>query len=484
MRYSMLAIALLALLTLACGGGGSAKPAPTSTSARATVRPTATPGPAAREVDVRDLLLRPEDVPPGLGQLSEPSLQTAEEFRRQALSPDQLQAVGTVMADDVAAWGVLGAATQSGSSSDQYPASGAQLITVGVVLCDGETGATTLLPVNTRGQDRAAVEEYEAFPGRDVLQYEELSEPSFGDESRLVRYVSGSKDDPVELETYYLVFRRNRVVAGLQVRAPEGNVTLEQPSALAKALDKRIQSTQRSFVRGFLANRNVKLDLERSRRLLTLMVLDESHRQRYIELSPLGKRKVEEACDDELFRLPTGASAIAQRPGKRGSIIDSIRGAARTVNRRLQFTGANHLAFPYWQSRVLLGKSKVELMFHREFIATTENFPEMASWNLRAFKEMNPDLVYVEDVIRELRLELAQMDEQLFRQMWARTKPQHGVGTRHRHTICRRLGNGRTIPLELAAVQIPGSEEWLVEVFPASYAVLFRDGGLEAASWL
>ncbi len=89
--------------------------------------------------------------------------------------------------------------------------------------------------------DQSRVEELAAFPGLDVLEYEELAEPSFGDQYRMVQYVSQDPDEQVRLENYWLFFRRDRVTAFVQIRAPEGNLTLIQVTELAANLDSRIQ---------------------------------------------------------------------------------------------------------------------------------------------------------------------------------------------------------------------------------------------------
>lgn len=223
------AFAAVALLALACDGGGEAQP-------------TATAEPATGEVDVRDLLLLPEDVPPELGQLSSPIVQMAQEITEGILNPEeQLEAIGTVTLEEAMAWGVVSSATQFHNSRGQYPTEGAQHIVVSVTLTDAVAGATALFPFTTRILKREAVAEYEAYPGRSVVEYEELAEPTIGEESRMVHFISVDLDEPVRLEHYQLVFRRDRVVSLIQVRSPEGNVTLEQVTDLADKLDGRIQ---------------------------------------------------------------------------------------------------------------------------------------------------------------------------------------------------------------------------------------------------
>lgn len=238
MRYVFLLIPLIALLTLACEDGEKAGPSPTGAATRL-------PSPAAGEVDIRDLLLRAGDVPPGLaepGQLPEPLVQTAQEFTEGVLTgEDRLEAQPTVTEEQVAAWGVVASATQAYSGPEPYPARGARLMVTTVVLHDRVNGAAAFLPLAQTALDREVIEEYLAQPGFDILEYRELAEPMLGEGSKMVYYVSVSPDDQVRLEYYDLVFRRDRVVAHVQVSAPEGNVTLEQVIALASALDGRIE---------------------------------------------------------------------------------------------------------------------------------------------------------------------------------------------------------------------------------------------------
>ncbi|MBI1886728.1 MAG: hypothetical protein HYS09_10530 [Chloroflexi bacterium] len=237
MRYVIPLVALLALLA-ACGGGAGppqGTPTPSRAAAPGSPIPTASASPGAPgEVDVRDLALRPQDVPGELGQLGRPQVFTAEEF-----FADQLTS-GEITEADIADWGVLSAALQVYNSPPQpYPAEGAQLMAASVVLHGTADGAEAFLAVAREDLDRSRVEELEAFPGRELLEYQDLAVDQLpGDEARFIRYVS---DGAARLEAYEVIFRRDRVSAHVQVRAPEGNVSLEQVVGIAQALDSRIQ---------------------------------------------------------------------------------------------------------------------------------------------------------------------------------------------------------------------------------------------------
>lgn len=230
MRHVIVLSSLIALLALACGGGKPEAPsAPTATSASATERPS-TP---AAQLDARDLLLKAEDVPAGLAQLGDPQPQSAEELF--ADQPDLTQ-------DKIAGWGVSGGATQVYNATQPYPDQGARFLLVRVILTDATDGAALLYGYTNDSLNRNNAEQYEAQPGRALLEYADVSASPTGDASRMVRYISKDPDETVRLETYQLVFRRGGVVALLWIAAPEGNVTQDQVAGLARKLDQRIQA--------------------------------------------------------------------------------------------------------------------------------------------------------------------------------------------------------------------------------------------------
>lgn len=242
MRYIIVLISFIALVAFACGGDGDEQQ-PTATSPSPPAA-TGQPSPPAGELDMRDLMLRPEDVPLELGQLQELPLGTAQEVLEEAFGlADRLDA-GEITEQEVAAWQLQSAAMQVYNSAKQYPAQGAQFMLSTVVLHGDIEAAAIFLAFAEGDLDRSAVEEYEAFPGREVIQYEELDEPTFGDESRVIHFTSDADTEP-RLENYQLVFRHDRAVALLWVRAPEGNVTLEQVEAIASKLEGRIREALR-----------------------------------------------------------------------------------------------------------------------------------------------------------------------------------------------------------------------------------------------
>ena len=192
MRYAILFVPLIALLALACADGGG--------------EPSATA--PAGEVGGIDLVLRPEDMP----------LEIAP--NRDEVGVEDLSMV------------------YNGPSP--YPEQGARFALASIVPRPDAGAAHDSLLLAEGDLDRSAVEQSEAQPGFDVLEYQEPDE-SIGEESRIVVYISIAPDDQVRLENYRLVFRRGRAVALIEVTAPEGNVTLEQVIDLAETLDGRIQ---------------------------------------------------------------------------------------------------------------------------------------------------------------------------------------------------------------------------------------------------
>ncbi len=221
-------MAVIMLFAIACGGVGESGAGPTAGL-------TDQPPPGAEDVNIRDLVLRPEDVPPELGTLGEPMILTAEEMFAEGLE------AGEVTQQDIAASDLVGGAFQVYNGPARYPDQGVSFMVISVQVLGSVDGAGTFYAAAESGQNQRQVEEYEAFPGRDVFEYEELGELSIGDQSEMIRYVSQDPDDQVRLEHYWLVFRRDRVTASFQVRAPEGNVTLDQVTELAEKLDGRIQ---------------------------------------------------------------------------------------------------------------------------------------------------------------------------------------------------------------------------------------------------
>ncbi len=218
MRYTIVLISLIALLVIACGGAGGKQP--TST---VDLRDTQAPS-EAQAVDIGDLLLRPEDVPPGLGQLSEPVVGGEEPSAEQR-----------------ATFGIVNAAFQAYVGPGPYPERAARFMQASVALARADDGAKALFAATKADLDRQSIEGYEAQPGFDVLEYHEVSDLAPGDESRTVRYISENPGDAVRLETYWFVFRRQRAVAALQIKAREGIVGLEQVRTIAANFDRRIQ---------------------------------------------------------------------------------------------------------------------------------------------------------------------------------------------------------------------------------------------------
>ncbi|MBI1886731.1 MAG: hypothetical protein HYS09_10545 [Chloroflexi bacterium] len=239
MRFAILVLLPTAVLAACRGGGGEpgATLSPSPAAAPASPTPTAAASPGAPgEVDVRDLLLRADEVPTALARLGEPFVATGDEFAEDYLGPD---AEGDVTQKQVKAWEVIGVAafyaappTGSGTAAD--------LFAMQVTLSETEGGAAAFLSYNTNAIE-GAIETEETDQGRDVLTLMEVSEPVVGQDSATFYYVSEDRDNGIRFEGYVVFFRRDRAVALIQVQAPEGNVTLEQVTGLAEKLDGRIQ---------------------------------------------------------------------------------------------------------------------------------------------------------------------------------------------------------------------------------------------------
>ncbi len=225
MRAVLLLTACALFLTMSCNSRTSDGPARTS---------TVSPSPAQHDIDISDLMLTADDVPSDVGSIGEPMLLSAEQFVQNALDG------GQYTADEIRAWGVVANAVQFYNSSQPFPARGAQYILISVTITDSPTRMAALFPAARNALSRDAVEKDEAYPGRDVLEYEQLRGLSIGDEASGVHYISADPDDPVRFETHWVLFYRGRVAAAIQLRAPEGNVSLDEVVALAEKVASRI----------------------------------------------------------------------------------------------------------------------------------------------------------------------------------------------------------------------------------------------------
>lgn len=221
------AVLAVAVFAFSCRDGedaAPASPAPTSTT-------TGQPSPTAGEIDLASLALGPDDVPVAIARFAAPVLTTAQE----AID------AGEFTRSDVDASGLQSTAVQVYNGPGPYPEQGARFAQVALYLHADAAGAAAFLTKLRAEFSREAVERQEAGPGRNLLDYQELSEPAFGDESYAGTYVSRDPDDTVRLEAYLIVFRRGRVTAAILVQAPEGNVTLDQLAGIADVLDSRIE---------------------------------------------------------------------------------------------------------------------------------------------------------------------------------------------------------------------------------------------------
>ncbi|MBI1885222.1 MAG: hypothetical protein HYS09_02735 [Chloroflexi bacterium] len=250
MQYRILLVCAFVVLGVACEQGteapqttGTPTGVPTQTPA-ATATGQASP-PADGEADVRDLLLRSQDVPAGLIPAdAEPGLASGEAFSAEMFFADQL-ASGAITQSDVDSWGTISAATQAYNGAGRLPRSGVEFLQVTVVLHTEAGGAGAFFDFPGTIPTRSEIEDVEASPGRTVVSFEELSEPAFGDASELLHFVSSDPDEEDQAETYWFFMRRERVVGSIQIRALEGLVTLEQVAAIANNLDVRVEQAFR-----------------------------------------------------------------------------------------------------------------------------------------------------------------------------------------------------------------------------------------------
>lgn len=229
MRYAILLIPLIALFALGCDDNGGEP----STTGLAD---------SAGEVEIRDLLLRPEDGGPEEPAIGESEILTGAEFA-QGFLDEQLQAL-PVTESEIAGWEVIAAAGQTFGDPETLTSE----TNIGVILSDSRSGAEASLRFQARLLERAAVEEIRISPGREVAEYErldaeeeELAELGIGEDVRFVRYLDQDVEGFDRFDTYALVFRRERVVVGIEVRAPSGDVTSQTAAELASRVDSRVQ---------------------------------------------------------------------------------------------------------------------------------------------------------------------------------------------------------------------------------------------------
>lgn len=165
-RRLMASIAFISvvLFAFACNDGEETEPLVTP-----GVTQTAEPSPAAGEVDLRDLLLQPKNVPSELAQLGEPEVGGPELF-----FGGQAQE-GETTQEQLASWGFVGSALQLYNAPEPFPTRGARFMVAGVHLTNVVDGAKQLFACTRESLDRQAIADYEAQPGREVVEYQELT---------------------------------------------------------------------------------------------------------------------------------------------------------------------------------------------------------------------------------------------------------------------------------------------------------------------
>lgn len=207
MRYLVIAATLVALAA-ACGGD-AAEPPPTA------------------EQDLLRITLQDDDVPRGIGILSE--AQVAPVDSKACLLPGE-------STTGVASTLVF----RTFDAPEPFPDRGAQrLIVTSVLHSSSERAhsefACASAKLSRNGTERLLEPEWQMF------SFEELASPDVGEEGRVIHYVTVNAEGLVFLETYWATFRRGEVTAVLNVRAPLDNISPGQFESLVTRLDQRIQ---------------------------------------------------------------------------------------------------------------------------------------------------------------------------------------------------------------------------------------------------
>jgi hypothetical protein len=198
-------------------------------------QPSASPTPIV-PANIRDLMAQDEDTPEGLAQFGGPNVRSPEEMFSVQL------ATGRVTQEDLQRWGTVQAAFQGFGSSDPFPQHTPQKTQYTLILHRTSEGAAGFFEYTRSTPTRADIEGLESDFKREILTYEDDNERRFGDESRYIHYTSRNPDDPYNIETYYVLFRRLNAVGILQVIAVQDETNAAAIAQLINTLDERLRA--------------------------------------------------------------------------------------------------------------------------------------------------------------------------------------------------------------------------------------------------
>jgi hypothetical protein len=213
--------ALLLVMVLAASCTGEKQPVPSPT--------------AIVPANIRDLMAQDKDTPKGLAQFGPPNVRTPEEmFSGQVAS-------GRATQEDLQRWGTVQVAFQAFGSSSPFPLDTPKKMQYTVTLHSTSEGAASFFEYVRGNPTRADIEGLESQLEREIATYEDDNERRFGDESRYIHYTSRNPDDPYNIETYYVLFRRLNAVGVLQVVAVQDETNAGAIAQLINTLDERLR---------------------------------------------------------------------------------------------------------------------------------------------------------------------------------------------------------------------------------------------------
>ncbi len=127
------------------------------------------------------------------------------------------------------------------ANPDLFPSSGVQFLVASATVTAGVDVARCDFAYGSEKAHRGDIERFQGYAGRTVLLYEELAQPAVGEERKMQHWLARNPGEPAAVEAYWASFRHDNVLAVLNLRFPQGNVTFEQFASLVQIMDTRVQ---------------------------------------------------------------------------------------------------------------------------------------------------------------------------------------------------------------------------------------------------
>jgi len=179
------------------------------------------------EEDLSRIILQDQDVPPEIATLSQTTV-TYAGGKSCSLPGEQPGTNGSTLV------------SRSYDAPEPFPQVGAQRVIVTSALHSSDEGAKGEFECLAASVSQGDLERL-LKPEWHLFSYEDIPSMSLGEEQLSHHYIAVNAEGLVFLESYWSTFRRGKVTAVLNIRAPLGNISEEQFGTLAKKLDQRVQ---------------------------------------------------------------------------------------------------------------------------------------------------------------------------------------------------------------------------------------------------